>query len=398
MERDHMSSDQRYIFVVQLNQPEQFEAIFGEAIVKFAYADLTRDLQQLSENLLQKYQLFGPIVTEYFGRWFRLFGPKKSLMPFDMLEQIPLLQEVGIAKMHQLLLANFGQATGSRQDFRVLILPAPEEIHPEAINHAIDLALLTPPEAVSSLHSAESQALLQLLIEGDRLTSYFQPIYSLTDQKIVGYEALTRGPADSALYSADALFTAARQFGMTQLLEFACLKRSIDWLIHIPEPFWISVNLGPELFMSTQFQQYLTNPQIVPLLTRVVFELTEHLPIESAIKLHSVLTELRNTRFKLSLDDTGCGFFDLSTVEALRPEIIKLCITVISRIGRKDGVERDIARTIQAITRLGGITLGEGVENALQAEVLKQCGAGLAQGNYFGLPKPAYELFTTQDD
>lgn len=76
MERDHMSSDQRYIFVVQLDQPEQFEAIFGEAIVKFAYADLTRDLQQLSENLLQKYQLFGPIVTEYFGRWFRLFGPK----------------------------------------------------------------------------------------------------------------------------------------------------------------------------------------------------------------------------------------------------------------------------------------------------------------------------------
>lgn len=392
-----MPNDQRYLFVVQLNQPEQFKAIFGEAIVKFAYADLSRDIQRLSENLLQKYQLDGPVVTQCFGRWYRVFSLKDTLMPFDMLEQIPLLQEVGAARMHELLVTNFGQATGSRQDFRILILSAPENVHPEAIHQAIDLALLTPPEASAIAHSDESWGLLQSLIEHNRLESYFQPIFSLNDQKIVGYEALTRGPIDSTLHSADALFTAARQFGMTQSLEFTCLKRAIDWLPYIPEPFWISVNLGPDLFMSSEFQHYVTNSRIMPLLPRVVFELTEHLPIESAVKLHAVLKELRSARFKLSLDDTGCGFFDMTTVEELRPEIIKLCITVISRIGRKDGVERDILKTIQAIAELGGITLGEGVENAYQAETLKQCGASLVQGNFFGLPKPAIELFPAKN-
>lgn len=388
-----MLNNQLYLFVVQLNQPGRFEAIFGEAIAKFAYADLTRDIRRLSDRLLQKYRLYRPITSAYFGRWYALFGLKETLMPFDMLEQIPVLQAVGTAEMHALLLENLGQATGSRQDFRILILPAPENIHPASIDQAIDLALLTPPKVNPVLHGIETQAFLQDLTERDRLECYFQPICSLIDQTIVGYEALTRGPADSALHSADALFTAAHQFGMTQALEFACLKRTFDWLPRIPSHFWISVNLGPGLFMSSLLQQYLANPAITPLLSRVVFELTEHLPIESAVRLHVTLNELRRTQFKLSLDDTGCGFFDMTTVEELRPEIIKLCITVISRIGRKDGVEREISRTIQAITRLGGITLGEGVEHAYQADALKQCGAALAQGHFFGPPQPARDLF-----
>jgi EAL domain-containing protein (putative c-di-GMP-specific phosphodiesterase class I) len=107
---------------------------------------------------------------------------------------------------------------------------------------------------------------------------------------------------------------------MTQLLEFTCLKRAIDWLPFIPEPFWISVNLGPDLFMSSEFQHYVTSLQIMPLLPRVVFELTEHLPIESAVKLHAVLKELRSARFKLSLDDTGCGFFDMRPLKNCVPK------------------------------------------------------------------------------
>lgn len=388
-------NDQRFILAVQLNQPEHFREIFGEAIVKFAYADMTRDIQLLSEILLQKYQFYTPVTSTYFGRWYRVFGPKTALISFDMSEQLPLLQEVGAARMHELMITNFGQATGSRQDFRLMILPAPAYLDDSSINQAIDNVLNQLPEASLLLHGEETRELLQILIEQDQLQSYFQPIFSLTDQKIVGYEALSRGPADSVFCTADALFTAARQFGMSQTLEFACLRRAINWLDSIPEHFWISVNLGPQLFISYEFQQYLSDPHIKTLLPRIIFELTEHLPIESAVKLHTVMRDFQHTGLKLSLDDTGCGFFDMTTVEELRPEIVKLCITVISHIGRKDGVEREMTETIRAITALGGLTLGEGVENTLQAEVLKQCGATLVQGNLYGLPKPAEELFLT---
>lgn len=63
-----MPNNQLYLFVVQLNQPGRFEAIFGEAIAKFAYADLTRDIRRMSDRLLQKYRLYRPITSAYFGR------------------------------------------------------------------------------------------------------------------------------------------------------------------------------------------------------------------------------------------------------------------------------------------------------------------------------------------
>jgi len=98
--------------------------------------------------------------------------------------------------------------------------------------------------------------------------------------------------------------------------------------------------------------------------------LTEHLPIESAVRLNKTIAQFRTSGIQLSLDVTGCGFFDLSTVEELRPEIVKQCITVISRIGRSTEIEKEMRNTIRTITELGKITLGEGVENAYQAEVL----------------------------
>ncbi len=152
-------NDQYFILAVQLTQPERFREIFGEAIVKFAYGDMTRDIQRLSEILLQKYQCYGSITSAYFGRWYRIFGPKVSLMSFDMAEQIPLLQEIGAARMHQLLITNFGQATGSRQDFRLLILPAPESLDDKSINQVIDDALKLVPDASPLWHGNETKKL-----------------------------------------------------------------------------------------------------------------------------------------------------------------------------------------------------------------------------------------------
>lgn len=387
-----MPNNERYILAVQLHHPGHFQQIFGSAIVQLAHADLTRGIDRFCAPLLKRYQCDSEVISPFFGRWYRIFGVKTSMMGVDMQEQIPVLRETALARMRDLLIGCFGQATGSRLDFCCVITPAPERLDVESINLTVDLALKSAsrPCPFSSGIVGES---IQNLIDHGKLLSYFQPIVSLEDETIVGYEALSRGPFGTQMHLADPLFCAARHFGLTEELELACLKQSIGWLVHIPSPLWISVNLGPKLLMSPEFRQYLLDPFIKPLLPRIVFELTEHLPIESAVRLHSTLTELLDQGIRLSLDDTGCGFFDLTTVEELRPEIVKLCITVVSRIGRGPEVEQEIRRTIQEITRLGGSTLGEGVEHSYQVEALKQYGAALAQGNYFGRPGLASELF-----
>jgi EAL domain-containing protein (putative c-di-GMP-specific phosphodiesterase class I) len=372
--------------------PDRFQQLFGSAIVQLAHADLTHGIEQICGPLLRRHQCFSEVISPGFGRWYRVFGAKASVMTVDMQEQIPVLQETGAARIRDLLIGCFGQASGSRLNFSFVITEAPESLDSQSIHQIIEQALHAVPGPFQLQPAITGEAVQTLIARGE-LLSYFQPIVALKDEKIVGYEALTRGPLGTPLHEADPLFGAARQFGLTEELELACLKQAISWLAFIPEPLWISVNLGPKLFMSSEFRQYLLNPAIKPVLSRVVFELTEHLPIESAVRLHATVAGFLDEGIRLSLDDTGCGFFDLTTVEELRPEIVKLCITVVSRIGRSEDIEREIRATIKEVARLGGLTLGEGVEFLYQVEALKQYGAILAQGNFFGIPRPAGEIF-----
>jgi EAL domain-containing protein (putative c-di-GMP-specific phosphodiesterase class I) len=386
-----MNASCRYVLAVQLNDPEHFRAVFGSAVVEVAHADLTRGIEHFCRQLLSRYRRCGEVVSPLFGRWYCLFVEKESLMRTDMQEQRPILREIGAVMMRDLLIGCFGQATGSRQGFN-LVIAETDAVGPESIASAVDRAL--SEETGASLMRADvSEAYLRQLVNGGGLLSYFQPIVELQTGGIVGYEALTRGPIDSAVHLADGLFGAARYHRLTEVLELTCLRRSIEWLNAIPEPLWISVNLGPALLMSPEFGQFVRDPKIAPLLPRVVFELTEHVPVASVVGLHAAVSGLLPSGLRLSLDDTGCGFFDLTTVETMRPEIVKLCITVISRIGRSAEVDREMRRTIHAVKKLGALTLGEGVESANQAEVLKRSGATFAQGHFFGFPKPAIELF-----
>jgi EAL domain-containing protein (putative c-di-GMP-specific phosphodiesterase class I) len=387
-----MNDSRYYVLAVQLNDPEHFRAVFGSAVVEVAYADLTHGIERFCGLLLSRYQRYGEVISPEFGRWHCVFAVKESLMRTDMQEQLPILREMGIVMMRDLLRACFGQATGSRQGFN-LVIAETETTDTESIARVVDRALLE--ETAACLFRTDvSEEFVRQLLNSEGLLSYFQPIVELQNGNTVGYEGLTRGPVDSAVHLADGLFGAARYHRLTDALELACLRRSIGWLHAIPEPLWVSVNLGPALLMSPEFGQFIRAPEIEPFLPRVMFELTEHVPVASVAGLHDAVTALSPVALRLSLDDTGCGFFDLATVEIMRPAIVKLCITVISRIGRSPDVEREIRETVRAVAKFGALTLGEGVENAYQAEVLKRCGAAFAQGNYFGLPMPATELFS----
>ena len=63
---------------------------------------------------------------------------------------------------------------------------------------------------------------MELLLAQSGLHSLFQPIISLSERRILGYEALSRGPSNSPLHSPVALFAVARQAGRLSELEIAC--------------------------------------------------------------------------------------------------------------------------------------------------------------------------------
>ena len=194
---------------------------------------------------------------------------------------------------------------------------------------------------------------------------------------------------------ADLLFGTAAHLGLTEELELVCIERALDWITKMPPTLWISMNIGPTLLNRSAFLDLIFQDRLKPFWPRLIFELTEHLPIDSVIELQETIRHLKNHRICLSLDDTGCGFFDLHTVEKLRPKIVKLCITVIRRIGRGGNILKEFNETVARISEFGEYILGEGVEQKIQLDILKQCGVSMAQGYYFDKPKPAKDVFST---
>ena len=143
---------------------------------------------------------------------------------------------------------------------------------------------------------------------------------------------------------------------------------------------FLTINLGPAALLRAA--------DVLPLAGRtdVVFELTEHLPLDAAAELRSAIDRLHQLQLHTALDDTGCGFADLRTAEILRPGIVKLCITVIRNADRGDPFIHAIKQTTQQLQALGCRVLAEGVETESQHAALVACGIELGQGWLYGRP------------
>jgi len=120
-------------------------------------------------------------------------------------------------------------------------------------------------------------ALGVILAQGS-LHSLFQPIISLSEGRILGYEALSRGPSNSPLHSPIALFSVASQAGRLSELEIACRESACRRFSEQKLPGKLFLNVSPQSLMETAHQpgrtlQLLRDFGIPP--SQVVIELTE---------------------------------------------------------------------------------------------------------------------------
>ncbi len=138
-------------------------------------------------------------------------------------------------------------------------------------------------------------ALSQILAQGN-LHSLFQPIVSLSERRILGYEALIRGPSNSSLHSPIPLFAVARQSGRLNELEIACRESACRRFSELQLPGKLFLNISPESLLEASHQpgrtlQLLKTYGIAP--SQVVIELTEQAPIDDFSLLHTALHHYR---------------------------------------------------------------------------------------------------------
>lgn len=347
--------------LIELQEPRRLHAIFGDDAADRGLADFAKAAEALAERLLARHAITERDHDPARASWRFAFTITAGIG--DPEETLASIATAGRLLLPETINGVFGTGTGMRLPARLLCLsdnaasaPAPTE------------------------HEAGNDE-IERLLAGDGIRTVVQPIVRLHDRQRVGYEALSRGPHDSPLASPDRLFAAAHAAGLGLAAELSCARLALERTAgRLADGEFLSINLGPAALACAA--------DALPLAGRsdVIIELTEHLPLDAAEELRSAVGRLRELGLRIALDDTGCGFADLGTAEILRPDIVKLCITVIRNAGQGDPFVDAIRRAVRQFHALGAQVLAEGVESEAQHAALLDCGIEFGQGWLYSRP------------
>lgn len=220
-------------------------------------------------------------------------------------------------------------------------------------------------------------------IAGDALSVVFQPIVDLRLARPIGYEALARFGGDGDT-SPERWFRDAAESGMSVELELAALERAVASLPALPSDAYLSLNVSSQVVISGRLATALAD--VPP--ERIVVEITEHEAVPAYDDLASSLTWLRREGVSVAVDDAGAGFASFRHILQLRPDVIKLDMSITRDVDSDPG-RRALASAFVAFARdTGSVIVAEGVETEAEIEALDELGVLAAQGFELGRPGP----------
>lgn len=214
----------------------------------------------------------------------------------------------------------------------------------------------------------------------------FQPAVRLDAPRVVFVEALARFYS-KPYQSPDRWFATAAEVGLGSDLELLAVEAALEALRELPERTSLSINVSPDTIMSRNFAAVLSGAP----LHRIILEITEHETVTRYSTLNRVLGPLRKRGLRVAVDDMGAGYASLRHILRIRPDVIKLDVS-LSRGIDKDRDQRALASALIAFARETGSELvAEGVETEEELDTLRSLGVNIVQGFLLGRPQPLSE-------
>jgi EAL domain-containing protein (putative c-di-GMP-specific phosphodiesterase class I) len=243
---------------------------------------------------------------------------------------------------------------------------------------AIGYELPVREQSLAPLPSVFARALSQSFVA-------FQPIVSYADRRVFGFEALVRSRA-GLLSGASELVGAAESLGSLFPLGRAVRGAVARAMPGAPDGAALFVNLHPHELLDPDLAS--PDAPLSRVAHRVVLELTERAAVARRAELRERIDVLRRLGFRVAIDDLGAGFSSLDLLADLRPDFVKLDMSLVRRVDRDDARCRIVGHLLRLARDLGAAAVAEGVETTGERDALLSLGAPLLQGYLFGLPGP----------
>jgi diguanylate cyclase (GGDEF)-like protein len=239
---------------------------------------------------------------------------------------------------------------------------------------------------------------LRCAIERGQMQLYYQPIVSLVDHHVYGFEALVRWnhPRHGVVSPAD-FIPCCEELGLIVPLGMWILREACrqlkEWHLKFPHhpDLTISVNVSarqlPTHDLVEQIDAVLKEHQLPP--QCLALEITESVVIADAEAAVCILEQIRDLGVRLHMDDFGTGYSSLSMLHQMPLHGLKIDRKFMQNVSE----HRDYAAVVHAIVTLARNLnmklIAEGIEDADQVALLQAMDCDLAQGYFFAPPRDA---------
>jgi len=236
---------------------------------------------------------------------------------------------------------------------------------------------------------------LRIAINENQFELHYQPIVDLQSGKIRKAEALIRWfhPSDGMI-SPQEFIPLAEQTRMINDLGdwvfFEAARQSKQWNKIFAEDFQISINASPVQFrgaLESNWGDYLEKLNLDA--AAICIEITENALMTSGESVLNTLLAFRDSGIQVSLDDFGTGYSSLAYLTRFDIDYLKIDQSFVQNLAPDSDLLVLCSAIVVMAHKLGIKVIAEGIETALQKELLVSIGCDYGQGYYYSKPIPA---------
>lgn len=257
------------------------------------------------------------------------------------------------------------------------------------------VAIFTKELRVRFLERVRFEDELRHALDRNELSMSYQPLVSLADGELFGYEALLRwNHSEFGLVPPNKFIPIAEESGLILPITSWILRETAIQLSK-----WQKVDpVYRNMIMSVNISgKHLSNDDLIDDVEAALaaskidpsclkLEITESAAMENAEHTIDMLNRLKQLGVQLSIDDFGTGYSSLSYLHRLPFDTLKIDRSFVYRVG-ESGENSEILQTIISLAKnLKKKVIAEGIETHAQLALLQNLGCDYGQGYLLARP------------
>lgn len=233
----------------------------------------------------------------------------------------------------------------------------------------------------------------------NRFSLYYQPIYSVSRDSIIGFEALIRWKDElKGFISPSEFIVVAEKMGIITKIGDWVIQEAAKFVKFLlsacNESIYVSINVSAVQLMQQNFIEHffeIIDEVQIPY-HALSIEITETALMQSFEKNVEKVRQIQAKGIRISLDDFGTGYSSLSYLRRLPINILKIDKSFIDEIAESLESREVVEGVVLLAQKMGIYVVAEGIEHRHQLDFLKDFKCDGIQGYYISKPLPSNEV------